>query len=207
MIQDYISQLDKIQKEHDLDVDFAVVTDVDNATVDIQLVQRNFKYESCILLGNYVPEKNEKGIVFFVSKSKYPCFLPLYFKEDSNEYEVGTFNLDSKPLTTSEDGFTYHSTGIASWYGDPNMKLDTFHGRTTANGEKYNTHAFTAAHKTLPFNTILRVTNLSNNKFITVRINDRGPYIAGRIIDLSYASKTAIMGTDGLAEVKLEIKK
>lgn len=89
-------------------------------------------------------------------------------------------------------------TGIASWYGPG------FHGRKTANGERFNTNELTAAHKTLPFNTILKVTNLENDRYTIVRVNDRGPYARGRIIDLSYAAKSEI-GMKGLAKVKIEI--
>ncbi|MCI5132293.1 MAG: septal ring lytic transglycosylase RlpA family protein, partial [Candidatus Electrothrix sp. EH2] len=73
----------------------------------------------------------------------------------------------------------YEETGLASWYGDP------FHGRKTANGETYDMYGVTAAHKTLPMNTMLLVKNLRNGKTATVRINDRGPFVDGRIIDLS----------------------
>ena len=72
-------------------------------------------------------------------------------------------------------------TGWASWYGK------RFHGRKTANGERYNQHAFTCASRTLPFGTVLEVTNLKNGKSAVVRVNDRGPYRKGRILDLSYA--------------------
>ncbi len=90
--------------------------------------------------------------------------------------------------------------GYASWYGPK------FHGRKTASGEPYNMHALTAAHKSLPFGTLVRVTNLENGKSVVVRINDRGPYVAGRIIDLSYAAAKKI-GLDkiGVAKVRLEI--
>jgi len=87
--------------------------------------------------------------------------------------------------------------GEASWYGPG------FHGRKTANGERFDTHELTAAHKTLPFGTLLKVTNLENNLFTIVRINDRGPYIRGRIIDLSKAAKEEI-GMGGTALVKIE---
>ena len=86
--------------------------------------------------------------------------------------------------------------GVASWYGPG------FHGRTTANGERFNTHALTAAHRTLPFGTKVRVTNNSNGRSVVVRINDRGPYVGGRVIDLSNASARAI-GLSGLAKVSL----
>lgn len=76
----------------------------------------------------------------------------------------------------------YVDTGIASWYGRD------FHGRTTSNGERYNMYAQTAAHKILPMNTMLLVKNLDNGRQTVVRINDRGPFVRGRILDLSYAS-------------------
>ncbi len=81
---------------------------------------------------------------------------------------------------TSSSGF--EQTGTASWYGGK------FHGRKTSNGETYDMHKKSAAHKILPFNTYVKVTNLDNNKSTIVRINDRGPFAKGRIIDLSYAA-------------------
>jgi rare lipoprotein A len=92
--------------------------------------------------------------------------------------------------------------GLASWYGDP------YHGRPTANGEIYDMNAFTAAHRTLPFDTWVRVTSLENNLFTTVRINDRGPFIEGRIIDLSRAAAQAIgMIGKGTMLVRVEVVK
>ena len=90
--------------------------------------------------------------------------------------------------------------GIASWYG-PN-----FHGKKTSNGEYYNMYDFTAAHKTLPMNTMVKVTNLNNGRSVVVRINDRGPFVKNRIIDLSYsaAKKLGIVAT-GTAPVELEV--
>ncbi len=83
-----------------------------------------------------------------------------------------------------------------------------FHGRTTANGEKFNMYAMTCAHKKLPFNTILKVRNLKNNKVIYVRVNDRGPYIKGRSIDLSYqAARELDMIKNGVAMVEYKIVK
>ena len=93
-------------------------------------------------------------------------------------------------------------TGMASWYGPD------FHGKTTANGETYDQNGLTAAHKTLPFNSVVRVTNLDNGKQVTVRINDRGPYARGRIIDLSRAAAREVdMIGPGVARVRLEILK
>jgi len=88
--------------------------------------------------------------------------------------------------------------GIASWYGHP------YHGRRTANGEIYNMYGMTAAHRTLPFGTDVRVQNLENGSDVLVRINDRGPFVEGRIIDLSYTAAQAIH-MPGLARVRLEI--
>jgi rare lipoprotein A len=86
--------------------------------------------------------------------------------------------------------------GAASWYGPG------FHGRKTASGERFNTHAMTAAHKTLAFGTRVRVTNEKTGRAVVVRINDRGPYAHGRIIDLSQASARAI-GIGGVGKVSL----
>lgn len=91
-------------------------------------------------------------------------------------------------------------SGIASWYG-PN-----FHNKLTSNGEYYNMHDMTAAHKTLPMNTMLKVTSLENNKQIIVRINDRGPFVKSRIIDLSNAGAHRIdMVKKGTAPVRIEV--
>ena len=91
-------------------------------------------------------------------------------------------------------------TGIASWYG-PN-----FHAKKTSNGEVYDMYAMTAAHKTLPMNTMVKVDNLENGKSIIVRINDRGPFVSGRIIDLSNkAAHKVDMVKKGTAKVKLTV--
>jgi rare lipoprotein A len=87
----------------------------------------------------------------------------------------------------------------ASWYGPG------FHGQKTANGEQYDQMSFTAAHKTLKFGTLLKITNLRNKKSVVVRINDRGPYIAGRDLDLSKAAALALgMVKRGVAKIKVE---
>jgi rare lipoprotein A len=92
----------------------------------------------------------------------------------------------------------FNQRGRASWYGRD------FHGKKTANGEIYNMYAMTAAHKTLPLGTYVRVRNLENNRKIEVRINDRGPFVRGRIIDLSYtaAKKLGVVGP-GTADVEI----
>jgi len=95
--------------------------------------------------------------------------------------------------------FGKEELGVASWYGGK------FHGRRAADGSRFNTHEYTAAHKTLPFGSIVRVTNLKNGKSCIVRINDRGPFIEGRIIDLSVAAAKEIgMYSSGISKVKVE---
>ncbi len=102
------------------------------------------------------------------------------------------------PPATAPD--VYAEQGLASWYGVP------FHGRRTASGEIYDMEKRTAAHKTLPFDTIVRVTNLRNGRQADVRINDRGPFVAGRVIDLSLAAARALdMVADGVVPVRIEV--
>jgi len=91
-------------------------------------------------------------------------------------------------------------TGMASWYGHP------YHGRPAASGDIYDMEQLTAAHRTLPFGTLVRVVNLENDKFVDVRINDRGPFVPDRIIDLSHAAARAIdLIGPGTARVRLEV--
>ncbi len=112
---------------------------------------------------------------------------------------LGCGSVQTQPVQTASHGRTVQH-GKASWYGKP------FHGRLTAHGERYNMHAPTAAHKSLAFGTRVRVTNLDNGKHTVVQINDRGPFVKGRIIDLSYgAAKKIQMLQMGVARVKLEI--
>ena len=90
--------------------------------------------------------------------------------------------------------------GISSYYGPK------FHGKLTANGEIFDMYGLTAAHKTLPLNTIIRVTNLKNDKSLILRINDRGPYIGNRILDCSYgAAKKLDFVKEGTVEVRIEV--
>ncbi|MCQ0989369.1 septal ring lytic transglycosylase RlpA family protein [Jiella marina] len=108
----------------------------------------------------------------------------------------------SAPIVSAEAfaGAKQAASGNASYYGK------RFHGRTTANGERFNMNAMTAAHKTLPFGTKVRVTNSRNGKSVVVRINDRGPYHGGRVIDLSRAAASRIgMIHSGTAPVKIDI--
>lgn len=104
------------------------------------------------------------------------------------------------PSVPQRPGGIYVEQGIASWYGVP------FNGRRTSDGEIYDMYQFTAAHRTLPFGSMVQVTNLTNGKRIEVRINDRGPFVANRIIDLSLSAARAleIVGP-GTAPVRLEV--
>lgn len=112
--------------------------------------------------------------------------------------------LSSCSLPVSRESYApgYIERGIASWYGEE------FHGRPTSSGEIYDMHALTAAHKLMPLGTVAKVTNLENGRSVTVKINDRGPFIDDRIIDLSYGSAGAIdMVETGLAPVEIEVLK
>lgn len=96
----------------------------------------------------------------------------------------------------------YDQVGIASWYGEP------FHGRRTSSGEPYDMYQLTAAHLTLPFGTIVLITDLETGKSVVVKINDCGPYVEGRIIDLSFAAAEKLgMVRKGLAKVGLKVLK
>ena len=105
----------------------------------------------------------------------------------------------SKPSPETVPEKTYQETGIAAWYGKE------FHGQKTASGEIFDMNALSAAHRTLPLGTIIRVTNLNNFKSIKVRINDRGPFVKSRILDLSLgAAKELGFAAQGTVMVKLE---
>ena len=102
-------------------------------------------------------------------------------------------------LLSSGSVENYPQYGNASWYGGK------FHGRKTANGERFNKHGFTGAHKKLPFGTIIRVTNLRNGKEVYIRVNDRGPFAKGRIVDLSLAA-AEVIGFNGRGVIKVKIE-
>lgn len=112
-----------------------------------------------------------------------------------------TFSLLNAPTGhASQQPVMQTASGTASWYGSK------FHGRRTANGERYDMHQMTAAHRTLPFGTKVRVTNQRNGRSVVVRINDRGPFAGRRIIDLSRGAAGQIgMVNSGVAPVKLEV--
>lgn len=109
------------------------------------------------------------------------------------------YQIAGRTYVPLESAYGYDETGVGSWYGRD------FHGKLTANGENYDMHALSAAHKTLPLPTLVRVTNLENNRSVVVRVNDRGPFVKERIIDLSYAAAHAL-GYDqqGTARVRVQ---
>jgi rare lipoprotein A len=143
----------------------------------------------------------------FVSCLKKDRYLPGYYQDTEIKNSKAMHKATMKPYTIN--GIKYYPKsvkigdtfkGTASWYGED------FHKKLTSNGETYNMYALTAAHKTLPMNTMLKVTNLDNNKQIIVRVNDRGPFVDNRIIDLSKKAATLLgMRDKGLAHVKLEV--
>jgi rare lipoprotein A len=95
---------------------------------------------------------------------------------------------------------SFTQEGVASWYGK------THQGRLTANGERFDMRALTAAHRSLPFGTVVRVTNLDTGRTVRLRVNDRGPYVGGRILDLSVAAAAALgLKEDGLARVRIDV--
>ncbi len=114
-------------------------------------------------------------------------------------YKIGQpYQIDGVWYYPAED-YNYDETGIASWYGT------AFHGRDTANGEVFDQNEVTAAHRTLPMPTIVEVTNLENGRSIKVRVNDRGPYARGRIIDLSRRS-AQLLGFEQLGTAKVRVR-
>jgi rare lipoprotein A len=109
-------------------------------------------------------------------------------------YDV--YGLGLRPVSASEPFST--QIGMASWYNEK--------GKLTADGERYDPNKLTAAHRKLPFNTILRVTNRENGREVEVRVNDRGPYVKNRVLDLSEAAAKALdMKTEGVTPVRIEV--
>lgn len=136
--------------------------------------------------------------------AKWTTFLCLFLISCSNSprYKTGNNPLAKNshiPLATK----AMHSNVM---YGVSSFYADDFHGKLTANGEVYDMYGLTAAHKTLPLNSIVRVTNTENDRSIILRINDRGPFVAGRILDCSYGAAVKLgFVSQGTANVKLEV--
>ncbi|WP_030129539.1 septal ring lytic transglycosylase RlpA family protein [Pseudomonas sp. QTF5] len=117
----------------------------------------------------------------------------------SGPYKANPYTVLGKTYFPQQESSTYVASGTASWYGTK------FHGQNTANGEVYDLYGMSAAHKTLPLPSYVRVTNLDNNKTVILRVNDRGPFYSDRIIDLSYAAAKKLgYAETGTARVKVE---
>ena len=148
-----------------------------------------------------------------MKNNTYPLIFLLVFLcgcASAPRYTKGPTHLSTKSKTsktsnnkTSKNKNVKHRKimkGVSSFYAED------FHGKLTANGEVYDMYGLTAAHKTLPLNTVCRVTNLANNKSLILRINDRGPYVKGRILDCSYgAAKKLDFINQGTTNVKIEV--
>ena len=118
-------------------------------------------------------------------------------RDGSTSINDRTPNTQAKPKVANHKPRRWLQVGVASWYGSQ------FEGRTTAAGERFDMNLMTCAHPTLPMGTWLRVTNLKNRKTAYVRVNDRGPVLEGRIVDLSYAA-ARVLGLPGVGKVQLE---
>ncbi|SFM33302.1 rare lipoprotein A [Halopseudomonas yangmingensis] len=131
-----------------------------------------------------------------IDVSKIPDAVPT---PHNGPYKASPYQVFGVRYVPMQDGRNYRETGLASWYGTK------FHGQLTANGEAYDLYGMTAAHKTLPLPSYVRVTNLDNGRQIIVRVNDRGPFHSNRIIDLSYAgAKKLGFAESGTARVRVE---
>ena len=148
---------------------------------------------------------SEVNLISYGAKKYHAAHEKKSTTVSSNGIDRGTpkigkpYQVDGVWYYPKEDN-AYDETGIASWYGEP------FHGRKTANGATYDMHQLTAAHKTLPLPTDVRVTNLENGRSIIVTVNDRGPFAHSRIIDLSYRSAQLLgMVEKGTAKVRVQV--
>ncbi len=131
-----------------------------------------------------------------VDVSRIPNAVPM---PHYGSYKANPYTVMGKTYYPIQDGSRYVATGTASWYGTK------FHGQATANGEAYDLYGMTAAHKTLPLPSYVRVTNLDNSRSVILRVNDRGPFYSDRIIDLSFAAAKKLGYAEmGTARVKVE---
>ncbi len=164
-----------------------------------------------VKLNNKILKFNIQIIFFLISFFVFSCTAsPRYTSTKGDTYQTKTSKNNNKispyvKKSTKKQKLDYNPNkkiykGVSSYYGKD------FHGKLTANGEVYDMYGVTAAHKTFPLNTVARVTNLKNGKSLYIRINDRGPYIDGRILDCSYgAAKKLDFLNDGTTEVEIRI--
>ena len=144
------------------------------------------------------------SLIASCGRSTPPVVYPTYtknswtYKRAKSKRCKYTYRVKGKTYCVRKNSKGFVQVGIASWYGPG------FHGSRTASGEVYNMYRFTAAHKTLPLGTYVKVINLENGRSVIVKINDRGPFVPGRIIDLSYAAAKKLgMLKKGTAKVKI----
>jgi rare lipoprotein A (peptidoglycan hydrolase) len=140
---------------------------------------------------------SEIAIKFFGSQEKWRAIAEANNIKNLDEIQIHVGQSLLIPLEANKSSY---QVGTASWYGAD------FHGKKTASGKRFDMHSYTAAHRSLPIGTVVRVVNLKNGRDVIVKINDRGPYIKGRIIDLSYAAaKSLEMVRSGITKVKVEV--
>lgn len=146
--------------------------------------------------GQYVRPLKDGAPWWDVDVSAIPDAIPM---QHTGAYKNSAYRVFGKPYYPLKTAKGYQETGVASWYGTK------FHGQATANGELYDLYGMTAAHKTLPLPSYVRVTNLENGRAVILRVNDRGPFYSDRIIDLSFAAAKKLGYVDnGTARVKVE---
>lgn len=146
--------------------------------------------------GNYARPHKDGEPWWDVDVSRIPDAVPMPHK---GPVKATPYTVFGKPYYPISDARNYRASGTASWYGTK------FHGQATANGETYDLYGMTAAHKTLPLPSYVRVTNLDNGKSVILRVNDRGPFYSDRIIDLSFAAAKKLGYAEvGTARVKVE---
>jgi len=149
--------------------------------------------------------KNIANLIIIILLFFYSCTSSPRYGQYSSTRKTPRLKKSSKlqnPADIKTKGIKHRKVmnGVSSFYAED------FHGKLTANGEIYDMYGVTAAHKTLPLNTVCRVTNTSNKKSLILRINDRGPYIKGRILDCSYgAAKKLDFINQGTTKVKIEV--
>jgi len=154
---------------------------------------------SCASRGNPISPGKDSAPSGYFDATNIPNAIPK-IEPRSASGNPSSYVVNGKRYYVMRSSKNYRKKGIASWYGKK------FHGRSTSSGEKYNMYSMTAAHKSLPLPTYVQVTNLKNKRSIIVKVNDRGPFHANRIIDLSYAAATKLniisTGT-GIVEVEV----
>jgi rare lipoprotein A len=165
-----------------------------SVSIDVVGLMKRYLYTSLSLL--FLIPACSRHVVHISGPSK-PSKVAVLYEKEKGEIP-GSYEVNGQRYYPLPSAYGFTQTGKASWYGNK------FHGRATSSGELFDMNKKSAAHKTLPFGTYVKVVNLSNQKNTVVRINDRGPFIKGRVIDLSYAAAREIdLIRPGVDEVKI----